>query len=459
VADQPRIRPRVVGVVLMALAVVATGVFLDRTVGARATGSGSVAAEPTGAWFCPHGGSPGWHAWVVVTNPGPSTVRLRLTQTALGRVRSVAMFTVEPLHQAYREVSAEEPSDVATVEYFGGWVGAGVIVRSDSPAGLAAERCEPSPRHTWFLLDQTTGAGDSSFVVVMNPFAADAAFDLVMRTEQRKIAPSALSPMVLKARSSLAIRVNDYALEGPGEQTVTVEVDQRIGRVVAGGFVRSAGGIRAETGSAQPAQSTMLPATGFVGRPDVILFNPQTDPADVSVLSSGRTGQRVVSGATSVSLGPDQVRTLVFSNFPGSSAVVRSDNKQPVVAAMRVSGPQGDPATVVGATDAARSWLVLPSTPPTGGKAFLVIQNPGRAGLKLSVALIGPDGPIVSSRFSAVLVRPGETTSLALAGLAKGGPVSAVIRGEGGTFVAAMASYGRGGVGYAVTLGLPMKEA
>src|SRR5439155_2681885 len=212
----------------------------------------------------------------------------------------------------------------------------------------------------------------------------------------RKVAPGALTPLVLKAWSSVAISVNEYALESPGEHTVTVEVTQRIGRVVAGGFVRSAQGIRAETGSAQPAQSTILPAAAFAGQPDVILYNPLTDPADVSVLSSGRTGQRVVSGATSVSLGPDQVKTLAFSDFPGTGAVVRSDNKQPVVAAMRVTGQQGDPATVVGLTDAAKSWLVMPSTPPAGGRAFLVIQNPGRTGLKVSVSLIGPDGTIVS---------------------------------------------------------------
>jgi uncharacterized protein DUF5719 len=459
VADQPRIRPRAVAVVLMALVVVATGVLLDRAVGARPTGSGSVPAEPTGAWFCPHGGSPGWHAWVVVTNPGPKPVRVRLTQTALGHVRSVGTFTLGPLRQVYREVSAEDPADVATVEYFGGWVGVAAIVRSDSPAGVAAERCEPSPRHTWFLLDQTTGAGDSSYIVVMNPFAADANFDLVTRTEHRKIAPGVFSPFFLKARSSVAIRVNDFALEEPGEQTVAVEVTERTGRVVVGGFVRSAGGIRAETGGAEPAQSTVLPAAGFVGQPDVIMFNPQTDPADVSVLSSGRTGQRVVSGATSVSLGPDQVKTIAFAEFPGSGAVVRSDNKEALVATMRVTGPSGDPATVVGTTDFARSWLVMPSTPPSGGKAFLVIQNPGRTGLKIAVQFIGPDGMIVTTRFASVLVPPGKTTSLALAGLAKGGPVSAVVRGEGGTFVAAMASYGRGGVGYAVTLGLPMKQA
>ena len=62
----------------------------------------------------------------------------------------------------------------------------------------------------------------------------------------------------------------------------------------------------------------------------------------------------------------------------------------------------------------------MPSTPPGGGKAFLVIQNPGRTGLKVSVQLIGPDGLIETSRFSAVLVPPGKTTSLALAGPTKG---------------------------------------
>jgi hypothetical protein len=113
----------------------------------------------------------------------------------------------------------------------------------------------------------------------------------------------------------------------------------------------------------------------------------------------------------------------------------------------------------VGAADPARAWLVMPSASPGGGKAFLVLQNPGRTGLRLSVQLIGADGPVDSTRFSAVLVPAGRTLSLVLGGVTKAGPVSAVVRAESGTFVAAMASYGRSGAGYAVTLGLPMKEA
>jgi hypothetical protein len=101
----------------------------------------------------------------------------------------------------------------------------------------------------------------------------------------------------------------------------------------------------------------------------------------------------------------------------------------------------------------------MPTTPPSGGKPLLVLQNPGRVALRLSVQLIGSNGAIDASRFSAVLLPPGRTLALGLGGLANGAPVTALVRAEQGTFVASMASYGRQGVGYAVTLGLPMKEA
>jgi hypothetical protein len=457
-ADRSKLRLRLASVALCVVVVGASGVFLDRAIGARSPGTAAGVAPLSGAWYCPHGGTPGWQAWVVVTNPGSVTARVRLTHLTANGVRSTATFNVESLRQVYRPVPADDPSDVTTVEYFGGWVGAAVVVRSDAPAGLAAERCEAAPRRTSYLLDQPTGTDDVSYLVVMNPFSADAAFEVVIRTELRRLAPSVLSPFLLKAGTSVAIRLNDYALEGPGEHTVMAQVTQRVGRVVAGGFVRSAGGLRSEAGGAEPAQTTALPASGFVGQPELIVFNPQVDGADVSVLSSGRTGQRLVSGPGSLSLGPSEVKTLSFADFPGSGAVVQADNKEPIVATLRVTGPQGDPATVVGA-DPARAWLVLPTAPPSGGKALLVLQNPGRVGLRLSVQLIGSTGPVEAPRLSAVLLPPGRTLALGLGGLANGAPVTAVVRAEQGTFVASMASYGRQGAGYAVTLGLPMKEA
>ena len=95
-ADQPRIRLRLLAVALACFVVAASGVFLDRAVQARENPSASIEAATTGAWYCPHGGSPGWQGWVVVTNPGSSTVRIRLTQATQGLVRSVGTFTVGP---------------------------------------------------------------------------------------------------------------------------------------------------------------------------------------------------------------------------------------------------------------------------------------------------------------------------------------------------------------------------
>jgi hypothetical protein len=437
----------------------ASGVALDRLVGARAVESGSGRGLPSGAWYCPHGGSSGWQAWAVLTNPGPSDVRVRLTQLTSGRVRSVSSFTLPSLRQVYRPVSAVDPADATMVEYFGGWIGAAAVLRSHSPSGLAAERCEAAPRRTAFLLDEPTGAGDTAFVVVMNPFAGDAAFDLVIRTEQRRIAPGPLSPYVLSGRSSVAFRLNDLALEGPGEQTVTAQVIERIGRVVVGELVQSSGGIRAEAGGAEPARTTILPAGGLVGQPDLILFNPQRERADVSVTSSGKTRQRVVSGPEPISLAPEEVKTVGFTDFSGTGMVLRSDNKEPVVGTVRVTGPQGDPATVVGTADAARSWLVMPCGPPEGGRSFLVLQNPGHTDLTLTVQLIGTDGVVPAPRFSSVVLPAGRTISIGLSGPAAGKPVTALVSAEAGTFVAGGASYARGGAGYGVTIGLPMKES
>jgi Family of unknown function (DUF5719) len=453
------LRGRLVAVAVAIMALAATGVALDHVIGARALGSGSAEGPTSGAWYCPHGGSSGWQAWIVLTNPGPSNVRVRLTQLTRGGVRSVATFTVPAVREIYRPVSADDAADATAVEYFGGWVGASAVLSSDSPSGLAAERCEAGPRRTAFLLDEPTGAGDTAYLVVMNPFAADAAFDVVIRTEQRTIPPGPLSPYVLKGRTSVAIRLNDFALEGPGEQTVTAQVTEQIGRVVVGELVQSFGGIRAEAGGAEPARTIILPAGGFVGQPDLILFNPQRDRADVSVTSSGKTGQRVVSGPEPISLAPGEVKTVGFAEFEGAGAEVRSDNKEPVVATLRVTGPQGDPATVVGTAAGAGSWLVMPCAPPEGGKSFLVLQNPGHTDLRLSVQLIGTDGAVPAPRLSFVLLPAGRTITIGLSGPAKGRPVSALVRAESGTFVAGGASYARGGAGYGVTIGLPMKEA
>ena len=82
-----------------------------------------------------------------------------------------------------------------------------------------------------------------------------------------------------------------------------------------------------------------------------------------------------------------------------------------------------------------------------------MLQNPGRSGLRLAVQLLGPNGVVPAPRLSAISLPPGRTISVALS--AGSGPLSMVVRAQGGTVVAGTASYPSGG-GYAAMLALPM---
>jgi len=444
------LRRRLVAVAAVVALIAVSGAVLDRGLGPRSAGAGVASGAATGAWFCPHGGSPGWSGWVVIGNPGTATVRVRLTELTAGKTPSVRLFSVGPLQQVYREVSAVDPSDATVVEYFGGWIGAAAVVASEQ-SGVGAGRCEPFPRRTWYLLDEPTGAGETSYVVVMNPFAEDAAFDLAARTETRTIAPGSLRPYVLPARSSVAFRLNDIALEGPGERTVSVTVVQRVGRVIAGGVSTTPRGLRLGAGAVL-SNVTDIPAGAYAGSGELILANPGANRADLSVIGSGRTGQRVVSGPAGISLAPGEVRTMDLDGLTGA-AVVQSDNRQPALAALRVAGPRGDQATVTGTPTPEPTWLVLPALTPKGGRSFLVLQNPGRSRLRITVQLLGPSGIVPAPRLSSISLPPGRTISVALP--ASSGPVTALVRAQGGTLVAGAASYPAGG-GYAAMLGQPM---
>ena len=73
--------------------------------------------------------------------------------------------------------------------------------------------------------------------------------------------------------------------------------------------------------------------------------------------------------------------------------------------------------------------------------------------LRLAVQLLGPNGVVPAPRLSAISLPPGRTISVALS--AGSGPLSMVVRAQGGTVVAGTASYPSGG-GYAAMLALPM---
>jgi hypothetical protein len=441
--------------VTLALVVAASGFLLDRK-GPKAAIVGPLQNTQTGAWFCPHGGRGKAHGWIVVTNPGASDVAVRVTTFGKGGVGALSSFSAPAGHQVYQEVPATEPGAATEVEYFGGWIGAAAVVQGPgSKAALAGERCVPSPRGAWFLPDQPTGRDETAFAVVMNPFSSPAQFNVVVRTEQRIISPRDLTPYVLRPMSSVAIRLNDYALESPGQTTVTTEVIRRLGRVVAGSFAVTRGSLRAEVGESSLERRWVVPGTDQAGSTSLAMINPGKGRADVTVIRQGPTIQEVLSTENGLSVAADSVLAFSASHMNGAGVLVESTNRGRIAVAAILTGPGQDTATMDGTGSPASAWLVLPTLPPSGGQGVLILQNPGPAPVDVSIRVIGANGsldlPVVGTR----TVAAGRTVVVPLLTPADT-PVSVVVTARSETFVAAGASYVGDGVGYAATLGLPM---
>ena len=452
---EPATRVRAAAVASVVAVVIASGLILDRLVGPNAAAQGAPQGSPSGALLCPHGGQSGGQGWVVIANPGPRAVRARLTQLGKDGARSVSAFTVGAFTEVYREVAADDPSSATEVEYFGGPLGAVAIIQSSGqPGGVAAERCEPSARRNWFVMDVLTGKDQTGYLVVMNPFDEAAEFDVILRTEKRRLEPGPLSPYVLAPRHSVGIPVNQYLLQGPGEDSLTAQVIQRMGRVVAGGVELSPTGIRAEAGLPVADTRWVLPAAGDAGTRHLVVLNGGRARADISIVAQGPSGQRVVSVPEGLSVGADEVRTFEPGRLKNAGLLVEADNDRPVAVSLRLTGPFGGTAGLNGASSSAARWLIMPALPPSGGKAFLVIQNPGPRQVQVSFRLIGTKGAVVGS-ISPRAIPGARTIRVALPQGDR--PISALVTAEGGTIVASIASYSSGRASYAATLGMPMK--
>jgi hypothetical protein len=441
-------------VVLILAAALAGSSFLLGQKGPAAAPDARLQPGVSGTWFCPHGGSPGWKAWVVVANPGTDSVRIRLTTFGARGVSARSTFDLGGMRQVERSIPAVQADASTQVEYFGGWVAASTYVLTDgSPAAAGAERCAPSPEPHWYVADANTGSGQTSDLVVMNPFAQDAAVDVVIRTDKRSaIRPGRLTPLVVPAGTSTAIRLNDYVLQAPDEALVTGEVDVRLGRVVAGATTVTDAGLKLEVAAPAPSTRWLLPAAGYLPPSTLALFNPTSRRADLAVSTAVGSSQQVGPGLARVSLPPGGVRVFDVRDSAATGLVVDSTNGVPVVVARRVAGDQGDPATIEGAAAGASAWVVPSIVPPAGGRCLVTIQNAGKTDAVVSLRFIGRGGPLAPGSEESFTLATGRSAVIDLSVAIGTKPVAVLVTARGGTVVAASASYSPGGAGFAATL-------
>ena len=160
------------------------------------------------------------------------------------------------------------------MEYFEGWIAASWVAQGGGGDRRGRGAVFAATGRTWFAPDGTTEQGEDAYLVVMNPFAVDAVFDVVLYTPKRApIRSSALTDHVLRPGKSVAFRLNAFA---EGEASVGAEV--RTSRLGAWpcrrlGITRD-GGIRSVIGTTATGPVTLLPVGGGAGQSTVDVVDP-----------------------------------------------------------------------------------------------------------------------------------------------------------------------------------------
>ncbi len=466
------VRSRGQGVLTVAVAgVVAVGaISLDR-LGQREPAAAAPPTATSGTWLCPHGGGDAYEGTVFLANPGETQVMARVTELDADAADGSSDVLVPPRSQIAVEVAASTRSSSTFVETFGGWVAAGWMIRgAGGEAGVGAEPCAPEARRDWVSAAPTTGEGDDSFLVVMNPFDTDAVFDVALFSSGRApVRHADLTDVTVAPRRSVAIRLNLYA-QGEGGLGVSIEVSS--GRVAASTLLASRGrGIGSVLASATPGERQVLLTTTGTGRSVLAVAVPTPTPASASDQGAAPGGLGSTFAATLRSLDPPQpaggladqaqepesaAAYPVTTTGPSAVDVVVREGA-PLVAAIRTAGVGRDGAATAGSVAPATSWIVTPTVAGEPARAGLLLLNPGPSQATVTVSSIPSEGTTVTE--TVVSVPPGSVGVLPRDFLDGIGSASLLVTAEGSPVIALGASTSLGNDGlslFGLAAGVPI---
>lgn len=438
---------------LVAVAAVAGGGSYLQDLGPRENAPLPEASVISGVWFCPHGGGKGWKVDLLIANPGPREARVRVRTFGEGRPTEPRRESVAPGSQTRIEVPAPSRAAGSVVEYFGGWVAAGWVARAGGKeTGVAAEPCAPRAGSWWLAPDGTTLDGERAYLVVLNPFDADAVVDVTLFAEDRPepVLPEKLTDVVIPAQRAEAFFLNPVVF---GERTLAASVTASSGRVtVASLGVSETGGARSALGSlGPPPEVTLLPGGGDAGQSSLVVVNP----LDAKVTFGARLfGTNRLEGGGVQGQG---LATLSCRTYPvvtsGDAAIEVRATGGGLGVARRATGLRNDDGATGGAAPAP-AWVVLQAVGDSPATPRLFLANPGTEDSRVRLTLLGGEGGELTVGV------PGGRTLAVKRGFLELAPRAAVVAvASEGTFVAVSASSSGGRLGlsgYAVAVGVPI---
>ncbi len=456
-------RARGQGVLTLLLAgVIAVGAVAFERLGPREPAPAVPGSAPSAAWLCPHGGGKSYEGTVFLANPGEAEVLARVTELGPDGPGETSELTVPAGGQAEVQVPAGDRADSTFVETFGGWIAAGWLVRgAEGEVGIGTEPCAPDASRSWYSAGATTGEGDASFLVVMNPFDADAVFDVALfATDRAPVRDSDLTDVTVRPQRSVAIRLNDFA---QGEEALGVAVDVSSGRVAAATLVVSKGrGIGSVLAATAPSDRISLLTSTGAGQSDLSVMVPSpieasggaTTPAPIGPLGTTfaatlRSGDppQPAGGLSEQAQESESAVGYPVVTTTASAIDLAVREGAPVVAAVRTIGVGNDGGATGGSMAPAEAWVVTPTSAGDPSKPGLLVLNPGGSEASVTVMSLPTDGQATETTLT---VAPGSLGAVPRPFLLDAGPASILLRSEGSPIVALGASTSLGNEGLSV---------
>ena len=411
------------------------------------------------SWLCPHGGGAGWQGDVVIANPGVSEVDARLTSLGGDRPRVVGEVTVPPGAEVVREVPAEVRGAATAVEIFGGWAGVGWVTHAGgNDAGLGAEPCTEHAGAAWAVVDGVTNRQTRSYLVVMNPFAADAVVDVALYLpDHPPVRDTAWTDLRIRAGSSMALDLR----RALGEPIVGATVIATRGRIAVSSLaVGVHGGVR--SAMAQPAFASrwIAPVAGGSGSGTVSLLVPgDLGVRFGAVQLSSDTAQQPAGNLTVVRQGGASALSAPLQTAGPSAVVVQLLSDAQAAMGLREAGLGRDDAATSGTATPAPAWLALPSALGTTTRSSIVLANDGDAPIRATLQQLPAEGGEAASPVT-ITIQPGRTATPPRSWLDTDPTAAVFVTADGDLVVVSAGTVGKDQTnGYAMGLGVPAPPA
>ena len=440
-------------------AIAVVGASAAVRIGPAAPASAVPGMAVSSTWLCPHGGGPSWTVTIAIANPGTEAIQARLTSYGERQPKEIAELDVPAHGEVLQEVPGSVRAASTRVDVFGGWAAVGWTEWAGrTGSGLGAEPCTSTPGPSWSVVDGVTNRRTESYLVIMDPFTADAVVDVALFLSERPPVRSAeWSDLPVDAGTSIALDLGNKTSGALGERIVGAQITASVGRVAASSLaVEQGGGIRSVLASPVLSNRWIIPAAGGSGSGTLSLLVPQETPVryDVTQLSAEAESQTAAT-PTEARQGGTSASSAQIGSLGPSAVIVDVREGGPVVAALREGGSRDDEAVTGGVPAAATAWVVLPTAFGLDPRPSLALVNDGDQPVSATLTLLHEGGGSLGDTMQ-VTVPPG---TLGVPGkFLRQDHVAAVLVSADGPIVAlgAGTAGSRDSARYAMSVGVPI---